>query len=167
MAALFGALLPDLSLYLTTGWSLYIRGIAPEVVFGHLYSSDAWQAVFAVDNSIPLWGLVLAAALLLRSPVGVAFAGAGLLHLAFDFPLHHDDAWRHFWPLSDWVSHSPFSYWDRARHGEVIGALETGACMALCALLWNRFRTRLANVLITLALLAEAAPSLIFARMFR
>ena len=59
---------------------------------------------------------------------------AALLHLAFDLPLHHSDARPHFWPLSDWVFRPPLSYWNPARHGDLVGAVEIGACVALCAL---------------------------------
>jgi hypothetical protein len=164
-AAVLGALVPDLSLYLMASWALYVQGIAPEVVFGQLYFSPAWQDVFAVDNSIPLWALLLLAGLALRSPVAVAFAGAGLLHLAFDLPLHNEDARRHFWPLSDWVFRSPFSYWDPRHHGQIVGPIEIAACVTLCVVLWRRFKSRLARVLIALALFAEAMPGLMFAMM--
>lgn len=166
-AALLGGLAPDLSLYLMAGWALYVQGIEPRIVFDELYFSDAWQAVFAVDNSFVLWGLALLAGLVLRSPAAIAFTGGGLLHLAFDFPLHHDDARRHFWPLTDWVFQSPVSYWDSNHYGHLTGPLEIAACVALSVLLWGRFRNVLARVLIALALTAEAAPALLWALMFR
>jgi hypothetical protein len=167
VAALTGALLPDLSLYLLVGSSLFVLGIPAETVFGELYFSDAWQDIFAIDNSIPLWSAGLAVGLILRSPVAIAFFGAGLLHLAFDLPLHHDDARRHFWPLSDYVFHSPVSYWDPARHGGVVGPLEIAVSLALCALLWRRFRGWFARALVLAAALAELMPGLMFMLMFR
>ena len=75
--------------------------------FGEYYYSSSWQQVFAVDNSFVLWGLGLGIALWVRRPVWIAFAGAGLLHLVFDFPVHNHDARMHFWPLSDWTFISP------------------------------------------------------------
>lgn len=167
VAALAGALLPDLSLYLMASWSLFVLRLPPETVFGELYFSDRWQAVFAVDNSIPLWSLVLGVGLVLRNRVVVAFAGAGLLHLALDFPLHHDDARRHFWPVSDWVFQSPLSYWDSRFHGNIVGPLEIAACLALCGVLWRRFREWPARALILIAAGAEAMPGLLFMLMFR
>lgn len=83
-AAVFGALLPDLSLYLMVSWAMFVRGIDARVIFDELYFSEAWQAVFAVDNSMPIWGIALALGLWRRWPVLTAFAGAGLLHLVFD-----------------------------------------------------------------------------------
>ena len=55
-AAVAGSLLPDLSLYLMAGWAMRVQKIPPSVVFDELYFSPRWQAVFAVDNSLILWG---------------------------------------------------------------------------------------------------------------
>jgi len=131
-AAGLGALLPDLSLYVMAGVSLTLLQIPPQVVFGELYFSDAWQRVFAIDNSAVLWGLLLGLALWRKSGWAVALCGAALLHIALDFPLHHDDGRPHFWPLSGWVFESPISYWDSAHHARIIAPLE-GLLVLVCA----------------------------------
>ncbi|KIN63895.1 hypothetical protein Z946_2777 [Sulfitobacter noctilucicola] len=115
-AALAGALLPDLSLYVLAGVSMHLLNIPPRVVFDELYFSDLWQAVFAVDNSFIVWGALFVLALWRQSRWAMALTGAALLHLALDFPLHHDDGRPHLWPMTDWIFESPISYWDRA-HG--------------------------------------------------
>lgn len=139
-AAAAGALLPDVSLYVMAGVSLWILQIPPNVVFNQLYFSDAWQTVFAIDNSFLLWGLVFAFALWWKARAGIAFAGAGLLHLALDFPVHHDDGRPHFWPASNWVFESPVSYWDSLHHAAWVAPLE-GAMVLLCAIvLFRRFK---------------------------
>ena len=56
VAALVGALIPDLSLYVLACWELQVKGTAPEVVFGQMYYSESWQSVFGIDNSFVLWG---------------------------------------------------------------------------------------------------------------
>ena len=139
LSALFGALLPDLSLYVLVGWALLVQNIPPQVVFGQLYFSDLWQRIFSIDNSALLWGLALAVALWRRSACGLAFAGAGVLHIAMDFALHHDDGRPHFWPLTDWVFASPFSYWDADHGGHIIAPLEGLISLALVVILWRRF----------------------------
>ena len=164
-AALAGALLPDLALYLLVGWAM-VRGIEARVIFDEMYFSDGWQGVFAVDNSIPLWAAALAVGLWRGWPVLAAFAAAGLLHLGFDFALHHDDARRHFWPVSNWVFESPVSYWDRRHYGSFVAPLEIAVSLALCGVLWRRFRGRLARGLIALAAAAETTPAIMFAVMF-
>ncbi|MEC9431852.1 MAG: cobalamin biosynthesis protein CobQ [Pseudomonadota bacterium] len=162
LAALAGGFAPDLSLFLLIGWAKLVAGRSPHEIFREDYVSPLWQGIFRVDNSIPLWGALLAAGMVLRRELLAVFAGAALLHLAFDLPLHHSDARPHFWPLSEWVFRSPLSYWNPARHGHLVGAAEVAACVALCALLWRRFRSRPARALIAAGLLAELAPGLIW-----
>lgn len=137
-AAIFGSLLPDLSLYLLAGHALFIAEVPPNIVFGEMYFSQDWVNVFRIDNSLVLWGLLCALAVWRRWPVMIALTGAALLHIALDLPLHHDDGRPHFWPLSDWVFHSPFSYWDRAHGASWIGPLETLLTLACAVILWVR-----------------------------
>ena len=137
-AAMAGAILPDLSLYLLAGVSLFVLRIDPRVVFDELYFSDLWQSIFAVDNSFLVWGLLLGLALWRRSDWTIALTSAALLHLVFDFPLHHDDGRPHFWPLSDWVFESPVSYWDRGHHANWVGPVAAGVSVICAALIWRR-----------------------------
>ena len=165
-AAMAGAFVPDLSLFLMVGVSIWVMGVPAETVFREYYYSDAWQSVFAVDNSFVLWGLLLALALWWRWPVLTAFAGAGVLHLIFDFPLHTHDARMHFWPLSDWVFESPFSYWDRSAHAGAIGPLELSMSLGLALLLLVRFRTLGTRTLVIGLAGAEVMSSGIWRFMF-
>ena len=158
-AAVAGGLAPDLSLYLMAGVSIWVMGIPARTVFRELYYSDAWQAVFAVDNSFPVWGLLLAIGLWRGWPALRAFAGAGLLHLAFDLPLHTHDARRHFWPLSDWRFESPVSYWDRAAHAGIVAPLELGASALLTGVILWRFRSAAVRIGALLLLAMEMSAS--------
>ena len=165
-AALGGALLPDLSLYLMAGASIALLGVPPATVFREYYYSDAWQTVFAIDNSVLLWAAGMAAALWLRSGLGVAFAGAGLLHLALDFTLHHDDARRHFWPLSDWVFQSPVSYWDHRHYGGIAGSVEIAATLVLVAVLVRRHRSLAWRAMFVALAVLETLPAVMWRLMF-
>lgn len=138
LAAFAGALLPDLSLYLLAGGALFLWDIPARRVFDELYFSDAWQTVFAIDNSFILWGVLVGIAMWRQSGWGIALTGAALLHLALDLPLHHDDGRPHFWPLSNWVFESPFSYWDRARGANWIAPLEAFLAILAAIWLWTR-----------------------------
>lgn len=140
LAALCGAMTPDLSLYVMVAVSIWGLGIPAQTVFNEYYYSDAWQSVFAVDNSFVLWGLLLAFALWRGWPRLIAFASAGLAHLALDFPLHTHDARQHFWPVTDWVFESSFSYWDNAAHAGVIGPLEFTLALGCAVWLFRKFR---------------------------
>ncbi|WP_339947097.1 cobalamin biosynthesis protein CobQ [uncultured Albimonas sp.] len=155
LAALAGGLAPDLALFLLVAWARWGLGHDLHQVFREDYVSPLWQGIFRIDNSIPLWAALGAAGLAI-------FAGAALLHLAFDLPLHHSDARPHFWPLSDWVFRSPLSYWNPARHGTAVALAEGAACLALGALLWRRFRGAWVRAAIVAALAVEAAPTLVW-----
>ena len=165
-AALIGALLPDASLYFMVIWNRFVRGMTPEEIFGREYFSPYWQQVFAIDNSIPLWSAALILGLVARWPVLIAFAGAGLLHLALDFPLHHDDGRMHFWPFSTWIFESPVSYWDPRHYGLIVGPIEGAICLALLVVLWQRFQGWGARSLMVVAGLMECVPALLFPLMF-
>lgn len=165
-AAMAGALLPDLSLYLMAGGAIYLFGISPDLVFRELYYSDTWQAVFAVDNSFVVWGAVLALALWRQSAFAVAFAGAGLLHLCLDFPLHHDDGRAHFWPFTNWVFESPFSYWDRSKGANWIGPLEAAMTAAAAVRLWLLRPGWIIAILAGLLLFAEFSVTSVWVFVF-
>ncbi len=129
-AALLGGLLPDVSLYLMAGVSLFVLSIPAQVVFDELYFSDAWQLVFSIDNSFIIWGVALAAALRYKHAFFIALTGSAFLHLITDFALHHDDARAHFWPLTDWKFASPLSYWDSNHHAFFVAPIEGVATAA-------------------------------------
>ncbi|ABG31365.1 hypothetical protein RD1_1744 [Roseobacter denitrificans OCh 114] len=155
LAALVGGLLPDLSLYVMAGISLFVLGIPPQIVFDELYFSTLWQTIFAIDNSFILWGLLLALAIRRRAPWAVALSGAAFLHLCLDFPLHHDDGRPHFWPITRWVFESPLSYWDRA-HGAVwLAPMEAGLAVAAAVILWQQRLGLAVTVLVAILLMAE------------
>jgi len=154
-AAMAGGLAPDLSLYVLSLGALYLFGIPAEVVFRELYYSDLWQTIFAVDNSFILWGLLLAVAIWRKMPLVVAFAGAGLIHLCLDFPLHHNDGRPHFWPLSSWVFESPLSYWDHNHGAGWVGPIEGALCVAAAVRIWMLKPGRALTVAVAVLLAAE------------
>ena len=159
VAAFLGALAPDLSLYIMVAVSIWGLGIPAQIVFGELYYSDEWQSVFAIDNSFILWGLGLALAIWAKRPAFIAFAGAGLLHIALDFPLHTHDARQHFWPLTDWVFESPVSYWDNSAHANIVGPFAVMISFGCAAWIWTRFKSALVRALASVLALMELLSS--------
>ena len=158
-AALLGALAPDISLYLMVAVSIFAMGVPAETVFREYYYSDAWQAVFAVDNSFIVWGALLGVAFWRKWPLIGVFAAAGLLHLALDFPLHTHDARQHFWPVTDWVFHSPVSYWDRSAHAGIVGPVEFALSLVSALILLWRFAHPGIRVLVLVFLAMETLSS--------
>lgn len=166
VAAVLGSLTPDLSLYFMVAWNRWVRGMSAQQIFDVAYFSDYWQQVFAIDNSIPIWLLVLCVGAFLRVHTVVVFAMAGLLHLVLDFALHHDDGRAHFFPFSDWVFASPLSYWDSSAYGHIVGPLEAGLCAILLVVLWRRHGGWPARTLLVLVGLAELVPAIAFGILF-
>jgi hypothetical protein len=65
--------------------SLVILLIPSGIVLREMYCSDAWQTVFAIDNSIFIWLGFLALAIWQRSTWVIALTGDALVHLAWIF----------------------------------------------------------------------------------
>ncbi|MEL7254933.1 MAG: cobalamin biosynthesis protein CobQ [Pseudomonadota bacterium] len=166
LAAVAGALAPDLSLYVMACVSLYILQIPAQVVFDELYFSPAWQQVFAIDNSFFVWGGVLALAWWLNARNGMVFAASALMHIALDFPLHHDDGRAHFWPVSTWVFESPISYWDRSAHASIIGPIEMALCALFTWILLRRYTSVRSRAVICALALVQLAPVFIWVFVF-
>ncbi len=143
--ALVGAILPDLPMFGFYLWQRGVAGLPESQIWREAYFRADWQLLFDTFNSIPLALLGLALAGLASPRVRPAvriFFGAMLLHFAFDLPLHHDDAHRHFLPFSKWRFESSVSYWDPA-HGGMLGAgLEVALVLGSSAILWRRFEQR-------------------------
>ncbi len=159
-AALLGSFIPDASLYAMAGTHLFILDTPPQIVFGELYYSDSWQAIFRIDNSIVLWGIALIVAIMLKSKVAFALCGAAMLHLLLDFPLHNDDARAHFWPITDWKFLSPVSYWDDQYFGHIVSPIEIATAIAVCVWLMIRFTGRWMRGLIGLLLALQTAAAI-------
>jgi len=157
-AALLGGLLPDLSLYVLAGSALFIFQISPNIVFGELYFSRPWQQVFAIDNSVFLWGALLITATWKRNQWWMAFTASALLHLACDFPLHHDDGRAHFWPLTHWVYQSPVSYWDLNHFAHFVIPLEILACAFGVFYLWQRYKNWTYRTIICVLSIIQILP---------
>ncbi len=148
------------------GWHLIVLETSPDIVFRQLYYSEAWQGIFAIDNSFVLWGVALAVALWRKARWAFALTGAALLHLAFDFPLHNHDARMHFWPITTWRFESPISYWEQSRGGDIVGMIEVTLVAVLTAfLVWRFWRSLWKWVFLGIGAL-QVAPFFVWRLMF-
>jgi len=115
-AVTFGAALPDLPMF---GFYVVskLSATSERDIWSTLYFEDHWQLLFDAFNSIPIFLLLVIVSMYVRSPLGVLLSASAILHVLCDLPVHHEDAHRHFLPLSDWRFRSPVSYWDPQRFG--------------------------------------------------
>lgn len=122
LAVLLGALLPDAPMFVFYAYHKFVAGTPEAVIWRQSYFRTQWQAFFDVFNSIPLIAFMGLAGVLIKSLFIEALALSMLLHCLLDFPLHNDDAHRHFFPFSDWRFESPVSYWDPRFYGDIFPA---------------------------------------------
>lgn len=159
-AVLLGAFLPDASMFVFFAWSR-IQGWSGNETWNVQYWNEPWQMLGGISNSFVFCGLLFAIAVWRKWSILTVIAAAALLHVALDFPLHANDAHRHFWPLTDWRYFSPVSYWDPEANGLIGGAIETLAALGTTVILWRRFpKLRWRALFASLALLQCLAFSI-------
>jgi len=129
VAIVAGALLPDVPMFLFYAWAR-LNGLSERSIWRDGYFDPGWQAVFDTFHSFPLLGLAWLMAWRARMTSLSLFFASMFMHSLFDFPLHHSDAHRHFFPFSNFRFASPVSYWDPAWHGQIVGAIELIAVVA-------------------------------------
>lgn len=158
LAAILGALVPDSDVWVMI-LTEFIRSTPGCEVFHFRYLQSPWSDVQAVVNSVPIYlSLLLLGALghmkgYNRGILLMVFAASALLHVLADFLLHHDDARRHFWPVTNWIFRSPVSYWDPAHYGRIFAVLEMLGGLMLARLLWFRYPGWRTKALLTVACL--------------
>jgi hypothetical protein len=125
-----------------------VRGISELDIWQVEYHRAGWQNVFDCFHSFPLIGLGMAIAYRFQSRLGLLFFSSMVLHSLGDLPLHHDDAHRHFFPLSNWQFVSPISYWDSRHYGEIAGQLEALMVVVGCGILFRVYRLQISRLVL-------------------
>lgn len=147
-----GSLIPDLAIFLWAPYQALVNGVSGAQMWEELYFQAPMQDLIAWFNSIPIYAALLFIGFFARSKswgtLLVVFALAALIHISLDLPVHADDAYRHFWPLSDWRFYSPFSYWDIDHHAAWVGKIDIGIALLCVAILWRRFWTRWVKIIL-------------------
>ena len=135
-ALMFGGFLPDLLMFMMFGLDLLL-GYTPSQIFDVNYFTPRWQIPLDLTNSIPIFGLIALLAWRLRREVILMIALGALLHIAFDLPLHREDAHAHFYPLTSWHFISPVSYWDKDFFAKFVSPVELVMLVASIWISWK------------------------------
>lgn len=142
-AAFVGAVVPDAFIYIGWLWLTFVKGESQSRIWNEIYFDAPMQAAASLFNSIPLYiGLALLGWHFRTKTWGKLlsiFALAALIHIAFDLPVHNDDAYAYFRPFTDWRFISPLSYWDGDHHAGIISVVESLIAAAAIFILWRRF----------------------------
>lgn len=138
-----GSVLPDAAIYFWAPYQQWVNGVSGEEMWRELYFADPMQSLIAYFNSIPIYAALAALGYVMRAKTWgkliLFFALAALVHIATDLPVHNHDAYRHFWPFSDWRFISPFSYYEQDHHAGWVSLLESALALISIAVLWRRF----------------------------
>ena len=138
-------------------------------LIGYIAWSKTWMKlllVLALASIIHVYALLALIGFLIWAKTWgkllLFFALAALTHMATDFPVHADDAYRHFWPISDWRYYSKFSYWDGDYHAVWVSRFESVLALGCIAILWQRFSRHIVKIVLGLLtlfyILILAAP---------
>ncbi|MCP5055563.1 MAG: hypothetical protein GY937_02440 [bacterium] len=124
MPILAGALIPDVPILVMYAVERGLLGTSETLVWQDRYFASGWQLSIDAFNSLPLIALGWLLARWRGSRfLQLLFVSMGL-HAGADFLVHHDDAHRHFLPLTAWRFPSPVSYWDPRHFGQFFLAAE-------------------------------------------
>ncbi|WP_427450005.1 hypothetical protein [Litorimonas sp. WD9-15] len=143
LAVLIGSLIPDAALFLWAPYQYLVNDVSGTEMWETLYFGPTMQNLIAWFNSIPIYALLAIIGFAAREKTWgkllLFFALAALIHMATDLPVHAEDAYRHFWPLTDWRFYSPLSYWDADHHSRWVSLFEIALAFGCIVLLWRRF----------------------------
>jgi len=124
VAITIGAILPDAPIFVLYFWAKFVRRQTERQIWSQTYELPFWQNFVAAFHSIPLALIAVLIAYYWGWQQGELLLLSMVLHSLLDFPVHHDDAHRHFFPLSNYRFISPWSYWDPKHHGNVVSFVE-------------------------------------------
>jgi len=122
---------------------MFVNNIDSRTLWNELYFQPPMQNLIAYFNSIPIYAIFAIIGFTARAKLAgkllMFFALAALMHMATDLPVHNHDAYRHFWPISDWRFISPFSYYETLHHSKWVSLIEAFIALGSIYVLWRRF----------------------------
>ena len=124
LAIAIGAILPDLPIFVFYFVAKFVYKMPESKIWSEAYYEPFWHNTVALFHSIPLALVGIAVCYVLGWQVGIVLGISMVCHSLLDLPVHHDDAHRHFFPLSNYRFISPFSYWDTNHYGRIVAFVE-------------------------------------------
>lgn len=124
LAIAIGAVLPDVPIFIFYFVAKFIHKMPESKIWSEGYEEPFWQNVIALFHSIPLALFGAAVFYFINWKPGIILCLSMVCHSLLDLPVHHDDAHRHFYPLSNYRFISPFSYWDPNHYGRAVAFIE-------------------------------------------
>jgi hypothetical protein len=139
VAFVLGALFPDTPTYLFFVVCGLILGYSGEAMWDDMYFNSGWSIPITLTHSFIIWPLMIAVSSYFSLKFLKWFSVSALFHNIVDFFVHTDDAYRHFYPFSDWKFHSPISYWNSAEYGAYVSAFDSLLVLGLLTYLYTKY----------------------------
>lgn len=136
-AIVLGALFPDTPTYLFFIVCGLILGYSGPTMWDNMYYNSGWAIPITLTHSFIIWPLLISISSYVGWELAKWFSLSAFFHSLVDFCVHTDDAYRHFWPVSDWKFHSPISYYNPAEYGLYVGAFDSLLVLGLLGYLYT------------------------------
>lgn len=141
IAITLGAILPDIPIFIFYLISKYMYNMPEAKIWGQAYYEPIWQNIIATSHSIPIALIGFVIFWRLDWKWGAILCVSMVFHCLLDLPVHHDDAHRHFYPLSDYRFYSPFSYWDVNHHAKIVAGIEAALVLIASPIVMSLLKT--------------------------
>lgn len=160
-AVFIGSIIPDAFIYICWAWLTFIKGESQGRIWNEIYFAPPMQTTASIFNSILIYTALAILGWAYRKALWAKlimfFAFAALIHIAFDAPVHNDDAYAYFWPFSDWKYISKYSYWDVKHHAGIVSIIEALIGFGAIDILRRRFSKRWVQILLIILVMSYAA----------
>jgi hypothetical protein len=148
LAFVLGALFPDTPTYIFFLVCGVILGIPHEILWDDMYFNSGWSIPINLTHSFIIWPIVIAFSGYFGWKLLKWFSISAFFHSIVDFFVHTDDAYRHFYPFSDWKFKSPVSYWNNAEYGQYVSFFDSTLVIALLVYLYTKYQHKSIRMLI-------------------
>jgi hypothetical protein len=124
VAVTLGAIVPDAPIFIFYLVAKFIYKLPERQIWSQTYYEPFWQNFVAWFDSFPIATIAIGVCFYFGWQQGVIVFASLFLHSVFDFPVHHNDAHRHFFPFSNYRFLGTLSYWDRKYHAQWVALAE-------------------------------------------
>ncbi|MEB3342561.1 hypothetical protein [Okeania sp.] len=124
LAIVIGGTLPDIPIFIFYFWAKFIAHLPKAKIWSEAYYQPLVQDVIATFHSIPLAMIGLLISYYLGWQIMQVFCISLVWHSLLDFPVHNNDAHRHFFPFSNYRFISPISYWNPNHYSSIVAFVE-------------------------------------------
>ena len=138
-------------LWCCSSFTIRLKERLKQLIWDTLYFNSGWQVFFNIFNSIPIFIALLLLFYYIKNKAGIAFSLSAIIHAVIDLLLHREDAHAHFFPFTDWIFMSPFSYWDPAHGGMFFSIFEMVLSVGIVIYVWKYFKKWWSKTLLVLA----------------